>query len=114
MKIIYECKTSKKVKSLICLILCPRFSLCTLKDFGFGKQSMESIIREEVDDVVNGDFCESFANSGKDVLIKFPFNVSVFNIIWRIVAGQRFEVTFFSVESSSSVAPSPRYHVTER
>ena len=29
----------------------------------------------------------------EDVLIKFPFNTSILNIVWRIVAGKRFEVT---------------------
>lgn len=60
-----------------------RFSLTQLKNFGFGKQSMENIIQEEVDLVLNG-----FQNG--DSFIRFPFNASIFNIIWRIVAGKRF------------------------
>jgi hypothetical protein len=27
-----------------------------------------------------------------DMLVEHPFNVAVFNIIWRIVAGKRYEV----------------------
>ena len=70
-----------------------RFSLQTLRDFGFGKQSMEVIIREEVDMVLEELFEQKFCVDESDALIRFPFNVSIFNIIWRIVAGQRFENT---------------------
>ena len=71
-----------------------RFSLTTLRDFGFGKQSMETIIREEVDLILEELFEHKFCNSNQDALIRFPFNVSIFNIVWRIVAGKRFEVKF--------------------
>ena len=70
-----------------------RFSLTTLRDFGFGKQSMETIIREEVEQVLEELFERKFVDSENDALIKFPFNVSIFNIIWRIVAGKRFETS---------------------
>jgi hypothetical protein len=67
-----------------------RFSLSTLKEFGFGKQGMEAIIKDEVEE-----FLANFAASEEDTdtLIKFPFNISIFNIIWRIVAGKRFEAS---------------------
>ena len=41
----------------------------------------------------------------EDVLIKFPFNTSILNIVWRIVAGKRFEVT-----TSFRVAPDKCAH----
>ena len=57
------------------------------KYFGLGKKSVEVIIKEETDTVL-----KEFPLN-KDVLIKLPFNISILNIIWRIVAGKRFEVS---------------------
>ena len=66
-----------------------RFTLKQLKDFGLGKKSIESIIKEETDAVLK-DF-----SLNKDVLIKLPFSISILNIVWRIVAKKRFEVSNF-------------------
>jgi len=64
-----------------------RFSLQHLRDFGFGKQSMESIIAEEVEKVV-----EIF---GKNPLIDqktdFLF-LPILNVIWGIVAGKKYSL----------------------
>ena len=57
------------------------------KYFGLGKKSVEVIIKEETNAVL-----KEFPLN-KDVLIKLPFNISILNIIWRIVAGKRFEVS---------------------
>ena len=59
------------------------------KYFGLGKKSVESIIKEETDAVLK-DF-----SLNKDVLIKLPFSISILNIVWRIVAKKRFEVSNF-------------------
>ena len=56
------------------------FSMLTLnKYFGLGKKSVETIIKEETEAVL-----KEFSLN-EDVLIKFPFNISILNIIWRIV-----------------------------
>lgn len=71
-----------------------RFSLSALKEFGFGKQSsIEAIINEEVDGFLTKIFAPA-AGSSEDFLVKFPFNISIFNIIWKLAAGKRFEVRF--------------------
>ena len=64
------------------------FSMLTLnKFFGLGKKSVETIIKEETEIVLEELPLNEY------VLIKFPFNTSILNIVWRIVAGKRFEVT---------------------
>lgn len=63
------------------------FSVQTLsRYFGTGKKFIESIISDEVDLLL-----QSFPMN-QDFLVRLTFNTSIFNIIWRMVAGQRFEV----------------------
>ena len=62
-----------------------RFSLKTLKDFGFGKQSIEEAINIEVDQVVS-----KFLEKDEDTLLSSDFNVPMINILWQMVAGKRF------------------------
>ena len=64
-----------------------RFALRTLKDFGFGKQSMEDLVQEEVElfkalIIKNGD--EPFDFNSK-------FNLPILNALWRIAVGERFD-----------------------
>jgi len=62
-----------------------RFSLKTLKDFGFGKQSIEAAINIEIDEII-----EQFLASKGDVLLGQDFNLPIINILWQLVAGKRF------------------------
>jgi len=62
-----------------------RFALKTLKDFGFGKQSLEGAINIEVDEII-----ELFLSSEGDALMTQDFNVPIINILWQLVAGTRF------------------------
>ena len=69
------------------------FSVMTLaRYFGSGKKFIESIITDEVDLLL-----QSFPTN-KDFLVRLTFNTSVFNIIWRMVAGQRFEVRLYFIK----------------
>ncbi|XP_059087981.1 cytochrome P450 2C15-like [Tigriopus californicus] len=65
-----------------------RFALSTLKDFGFGKASMEILINEELIQFM--DYLEEQSQSGP-IAVANMFNISVLNILWQIVAGQRFD-----------------------
>jgi len=64
-----------------------RFSLKTLKDFGFGKRSIEDSIHAEVEDLT-----EKWISGCKegDVLIGTDFNVPIINVLWQLVANARF------------------------
>jgi len=63
-----------------------RFSIRHLKDFGLGKNTMESIILDEVQDLL-----KTFRKTlGKPISTQAVFNVAIINSLWAIVAGQRF------------------------
>lgn len=58
-------------------------------DFGFGKASMSSLLEEEALDLVEK--IKKF--DGADMRVENTFfTISIFNVIWRIVAGERYEV----------------------
>ena len=61
------------------------FGLKTLKNFGLGKQSFEETINIEVDDLIN-----IFVSKNEDFHLNTDFNVPIINILWQLVAGDRF------------------------
>lgn len=64
-----------------------RFLLRQLRDFGFGKRSMEELIMEEVKETV--DRLRGF----QDGVVKDPkgvFQIAVVNSLWMIVGNKRF------------------------
>ena len=64
-----------------------RFTLRTLRDFGFGKAKMEELINEEVEA-----FTEALKSyRGEPVDIAGKFNLPILNSLWRITVGQRFD-----------------------
>ncbi len=69
-----------------------RFMLTTLRDFGFGKSSMEDVIAEEVEHFKSY-LDEQRAAAASDGLISVQnfFNIGILNVLWRLVAGRRFE-----------------------
>ena len=62
-----------------------RFSLKTLKDFGFGKKSIEDSIHFEVEELI-----EKFLSCPGETLVGTDFNAPIINILWYMVAGTRF------------------------
>ena len=65
-----------------------RFSLKTLKDFGFGRKSIEGSIHFEVDEMV-----ENFFTSDDDILLGSEFNIPIINILWQMVDNKRLSRT---------------------
>eukprot|EP00094_Tigriopus_californicus_P010881 TCALIF_10496-PA protein Name:"Similar to Cyp2j6 Cytochrome P450 2J6 (Mus musculus)" AED:0.07 eAED:0.07 QI:0/0.78/0.7/0.9/1/1/20/349/2332 len=65
-----------------------RFSLRQLRDFGFGRSSMESMILEEVQKL-----CKSLQEeAGKPLDLSFKMNISIINALWLILVGERLEL----------------------
>lgn len=62
-----------------------RYALKTLKDFGFGKKSLEGVLIEEADRV--GDYFRE--QNGEPTLVLNLFNVVILNVLWQIVANHR-------------------------
>ena len=57
----------------------------TLRDFGFGKASLENILQSEAEHIV-----EHFNGlKGQPVQPQLVFNVGVLNVLWKIVAEKR-------------------------
>ena len=71
-----------------------------MKDFGFGKQSLEKAINEEIDELIDSfkaskvksKFEIKFYNDfqGKDFFLQADFNIPIINILWQLLAGYRF------------------------
>ncbi|XP_067013413.2 methyl farnesoate epoxidase [Anabrus simplex] len=61
-----------------------RFTLRHLKEFGFGKTSMESLIIEEVHDLLE-------AVGNKTLQVSGLFNISSVNVLWGVMAGMRYK-----------------------
>ena len=66
-----------------------RFTLKTLKDFGFGKNSLDEVIHEEADELINSLIEVNEANG--EVKMDTNFNVAVINVLWKLVASKRFD-----------------------
>ncbi|KAM3966329.1 cytochrome P450 [Aphomia sociella] len=65
-----------------------RILLKYLKQFGYGTRSMESFIAEECKDLIKMRMLEA----GKPVIVNDIFHISIINILWRIVAGKRYNL----------------------
>ena len=68
-----------------------RFTLSTLRDFGFGKRSMEQFISEELEKFI--EFLEVQSQSGKHSL--YPnqlFSLTVVNSLWKMINGTSFDL----------------------
>lgn len=63
-----------------------RFALRNLRDFGFGKRSMESFIQEDITDLI-----ESFKKLEREPFVPHRlFSTAVVRSLWNIISGERF------------------------
>ena len=58
----------------------------TLKDFGFGKQSLETAVNIEIDIITN----TFLRHENEDYFLSQDFSVPIINILWQLIAGYRF------------------------
>ncbi|RXG58920.1 cytochrome P450 2L1 [Armadillidium vulgare] len=66
-----------------------RFTLTHLRNAGMGKSSMENIIRYELECLIK----EFKKDAGKPVEIPYSLNVAIINILWKVLADVRFDVS---------------------
>ena len=68
-----------------------RFTLRHLRDLGFGRTSSENMIAEEIHQLL--DDLRTGAASHPDGIVDFKgiFTVSITNVLWAIVGGERFQ-----------------------
>ncbi|XP_037084458.1 methyl farnesoate epoxidase-like [Pollicipes pollicipes] len=64
-----------------------RFALRHLRDLGFGKNSMESTVLNEFEELSQ----EMKREIDSPMKVNFRFNLTVLNILWRLVADKRLE-----------------------
>ncbi|XP_072947790.1 farnesoate epoxidase-like isoform X2 [Epargyreus clarus] len=65
-----------------------RTALQSLKNFGYGSRTMEHYITEECKALVE----LRLADAGKPIYASHMFDVSIINILWRLVAGKRYDL----------------------
>jgi len=63
-----------------------RFTLRNLRDFGFGKTSLEGLILDEVNELVGW----IQAQNGKPIELRRRFSLAVVNVLWTLLCGKRY------------------------
>ena len=63
-----------------------RFALRNLRDFGFGKKSMEGVAQEDIVELINGLKKEV----GHPIETSRRFSTAVLSSLWNIIAGEKF------------------------
>lgn len=68
-----------------------RFSIRTLRDFGFGKQKgQDAVMEEELDELMRRLDDKIAKEKDSSICMSQLFTVSVLNILWSMMAGTRF------------------------
>ena len=63
-----------------------RFALKQLRDLGFGRKSLDAVMVEEVDQVI-----EKMLLTKNPVEVNGNFNTAIFNVLWQMVGSKRFD-----------------------
>lgn len=66
-----------------------RFTLRHLRDFGFGKSSMENVVHEEITELLKN--LGKLAEKGEAIQLNDVFGPAVINVLWVIVSGKRWD-----------------------
>lgn len=70
-----------------------RFTLRNLRDLGFGKTCMESTIHDEINELIDEIDSKANTDTGNVVDFRNMFNLSLINVMWAVVGGERFRRT---------------------
>ena len=62
-----------------------RFTLRNLRDFGFGKVSMEGLIQEEVEKCIE----MLSQEAGKVTQLSLKLNIAILNALWKLLTGEK-------------------------
>ena len=62
-----------------------RFTLKNLRDFGFGKNSMETLILEEIEKCLEILSLEV----GKPTQLNLKLNIAILNALWKLLTGEK-------------------------
>nr|XP_027206501.1 cytochrome P450 2L1-like [Penaeus vannamei] len=65
-----------------------RFALRHLRDFGFGRSSLEKVIHPEVASLLK----DLEGRAGRPTEVNWNLNVAVLNVLWRLVADRRYDI----------------------
>ena len=63
-----------------------KFAIRNLRDFGFGRTSMEGLIIEEVKELL--DWIKQ--QNGQPITLQRRFNLATLNALWTILSGERY------------------------
>ena len=66
-----------------------KFTHSTLKKFGFGRPQMEAFVQQEAQELIQVLKNKCGNNGEKSVEIGYDINVSIVNVIWSLVTGER-------------------------
>ncbi len=67
-----------------------RFTLRHLRDLGFGKTSHEDMMLDEIQELISEISAAAEADPDRVVNYKGIFSISLINVLWGIVGGERF------------------------
>ena len=62
-----------------------RFTLKNLRDLGFGKTSMESLIQEDIEKCI--DLLRK--EVGKPTQLDLKLNIAIINALWKLLTGEK-------------------------
>src|SRR5437879_1674512 len=75
-----------------------KFSVKTLKTFGFGEvKAAEGFLQDELNDFVKM-WDEKREKQNNELYMFRSFKISTFNILWRVMAGQRFGLNDYMIK----------------
>ena len=80
-----------------------RFALKHLRDLGFGKKSLDFVMNQEADQLID----KLLEAKNGEIEMHNTFNIAVVNVLWQIVASKRYDPTSPEAESMIQIVNNP-------